>query len=42
MMRRLLATDLDLNLDTLFEFGLARLLDGFERYFASLPAHPPR
>lgn len=40
MMRRLIATELDLNLDTLFEFGLARLLDGFERYFASLPPHP--
>ena len=32
LMVRLFTEDLDLDLDALFEFGLARLLDGLERY----------
>jgi AcrR family transcriptional regulator len=32
MMGRLFTEDLDLDLDALFEFGLARILDGLERY----------
>ncbi len=34
LLDRLVDTDMDLDLDQLFEFGLGRLLDGMERYLA--------
>jgi hypothetical protein len=33
-MGRLFTIDLELDLDALFEFGMARLLDGLERYLS--------
>jgi AcrR family transcriptional regulator len=36
MLSRLVDSDMELDLDRLFEFGLGRLLDGLERYLAGL------
>jgi AcrR family transcriptional regulator len=38
LMRRLLGTEFDLDLDGLYEFGLARTLDGLDHYLAALPS----
>ena len=34
LLNQLVDSDMELNLDQLFEFGLARLLDGLERHLA--------
>jgi hypothetical protein len=34
MLTRLMNSDLDMDLDQLFEFGMGRLLDGLERHLA--------
>jgi DNA-binding transcriptional regulator YhcF (GntR family) len=39
--RELTAQEFDLDLGTLFEFGLARLLDGLEPFIASAAGRPP-
>jgi hypothetical protein len=41
MLTKLIDSDLDLDLDQLFEFGLGRLLDGLERHLASLAGGAP-